>query len=188
MKRFSRRVLLVALLLCLSTFFFACSKSEVPSGMKEASDPAVVDYHLYVPENWTVDMQTGAVSAYFSSSDPSSVNVMAWSVPNTDYKPEQWWEESLVDIEDVYSDFKLESTAETTLDGVAAVEYTWSARIGDNAYRFMQVAAVRKSMVYVFTYGTLESYVNSKGETVSTDRFASHLEDVQRMLQEFVFS
>lgn len=188
MKRLSRRALFAAFILCLSTLLMACSASEIPAGMKEASDPKVVDYHLYVPENWVVDLQTGAVSAYYSASDPSSVNMMAWSVPNTDYKPQQWWEESLVDIEDVYSDFVLETSAETTLDGVYAMEYTWSARIGDNAYRFMQVAAVRKSMVYVFTYGTLESYVNSNGETVQTERFDAHLEDVRSMLQEFVFS
>ena len=31
-----------------------------------------------------MDLSTGAVSAYYSNTDPSSVSVMTWDLPNTD--------------------------------------------------------------------------------------------------------
>ena len=178
-----RLTALCAALLLILTATVGCSKSETPSGMIEAS-PATGDYHLYVPNTWTVDLETGAVSAYYSKADPSSVNVMSWEASATDYTPEDWWESGLSDLETIYSDFALVASTETLLGGVRAVQYEWTGKLGENAYRFMQVAAVRHGIVYVFTYGALDT--TPEGSEVS--RFASHLDDVGSMLSEFRFS
>ncbi|MCQ2423348.1 MAG: hypothetical protein MJ088_00405 [Clostridia bacterium] len=178
-----RPAALLAAILFVLTAAVACTKSEVPAGMTEAS-PATGDFHLYVPKTWTVDLETGAVSAYYSKADPSSVNVMVWEVSVTDYTPEEWWESGLTDLESIYTDLTLAASNETLLDGVRAMQYEWTGKIGQNTYRFLQVAAVRRGMVYVFTYGALDTA--PEGSEVS--RFASHLEDVESMLREFRFS
>ena len=182
MKHIRPAAFLAALLLVL-TALAGCSKSEIPSGMIEAS-PATGDYRLYVPSTWTVDLETGAVSAYYSKADPSSVNVMTWEVANTDYTPEEWWESGLADLRTIYADHTLVASNETLLGGVRAMQYEWTGKLGENGYRFLQVAAVRHGLVYVFTYGTLD--VTPEGSEVS--RFASHLDDVGAMLSEFRFS
>ncbi len=187
---------LLALLLAVLTvalLMAGCARDpEIPNGMKEASDPSINDFRLFVPEDWVVDLQTGAVSAYCSPKDPSSVNVMAWSV-SAGYTPDQWWETSQREISQVYADFQLESVTDTSLDGVPAKQFVWSASLGSSRYRFLQVTAVRNSgllsgmSVYVFTFGSLVSTVAEDGTVTEYDRFASHLEEVQSMLAEFLF-
>ena len=190
MKRFLAFLLTV---LTLALLLAGCAKDpEIPSGMKEASDPSVNDFRLFVPEDWIVDLQTGAVSAYCSPRDPSSVNVMAWSV-SAGYTLDQWWETSQKEISQVYSDFQLESVTDTSLDGVPAKQYVWSAALGSCRYRFLQVTAVRNSgllsgmSVYVFTFGSMVSAVAEDGSVTEYDRFDAHLEEVQSMLAEFLF-
>ncbi len=61
-----------------------CSKIDegwVPAGMKLATTDAV-DYKLYVPESWTVDISTGVVCAYASDSDRSNITMAAMNLSN----------------------------------------------------------------------------------------------------------
>ena len=68
-------------LLLLSVMLFslvACgddTPTDVPDGMKLASDTEIVDYLLYVPENWVVTSQTGMTMAQASLNDDSNVIV-----------------------------------------------------------------------------------------------------------------
>lgn len=68
-------------LLLLSVMLFslvACgddTPSDVPEGMKLASDTEIVDYLLYVPTNWKVTSQTGMTMAQASLGDDSNVIV-----------------------------------------------------------------------------------------------------------------
>lgn len=184
----SVRYLSILLILCtLALLLFGCSKSDLPDGMVEASDPKYVDYHLYVPRNWTVDLQTGAVSAYYSKEDPSSVNMMVWDVPSTDYSPDDWWESGQKDLSSVYTNVTLVSSSQTTLGGAQAKQYEWTGTIGVNTYHVLQVACVRNSMVYVFTYSSLAATTNTEGTQVTSTSFETHMEDVQNILQHFSF-
>ncbi|MBQ3792574.1 MAG: hypothetical protein II797_05690 [Clostridia bacterium] len=178
--------LLLASLLLLS--LAGCGQEDTPSGMKLASDPAIVDFKLYVPESWTVDLQTGAVSAYCSKADPSSVNVMIWDAPQTDFSPNDWWETGKKDLEDLYSDFSLLSTAETTLGGISATRFDWTGKLSGNTYRFLQVTAVRRGLVYVFTFGTLVAVTDSEGNVTKSTRYEDHLDEVSKILECFSFT
>lgn len=59
--------------------------SDAPDGMKLASDPEIVDYYLYVPEDWEVTSQTGMTMAQASLSDDSNVIVTHYT--NRDIPP-----------------------------------------------------------------------------------------------------
>ena len=129
-----RPAALLAAILFVLTAAVACTKSEVPAGMTEAS-PATGDFHLYVPKTWTVDLETGAVSAYYSKADPSSVNVMVWEVSVTDYTPEEWWESGLTDLESIYTDLTLAASNETLLGDVRAMQYEHGqSRVGKSLW------------------------------------------------------
>ena len=80
MKKFLSLCLTGAILFAMLA---ACGKTEefeAPVGMKLASDTAVVDYCLFVPESWVVDLSTGVTSAYHSIADPSSLTVNVYGV------------------------------------------------------------------------------------------------------------
>ena len=56
-----KRLSLVLALLMLTSAFAGCSsQSDVPMGMVRASNE-IVDYDLFVPDEWTVDLTGGAV-------------------------------------------------------------------------------------------------------------------------------
>lgn len=69
----------VAILLLLATVlaFAACGddNSGVPTGMKLASNPEIVDYSLFVPEDWEIISATGMTMAQVSRNDVSNVIV-----------------------------------------------------------------------------------------------------------------
>ena len=115
------------------------------------------DYLFYVPASWKIDINGTATSAYVSSGDPATVSVMTWTPPNTDLTPADFWATFVEDFEKVYSDFKIEKEDDVLLDGEAARSVIFVGSIGENAYRFRQVTAIRGGLVYVLTYTNLEA-------------------------------
>lgn len=159
-------LILVSLMLAL----VSCGgDSEAPAGMKTASGEAA-DYVLYVPDDWTVDLVTTATGAYYSTDDPSNISVTAWELDHTDSTVEDWWEVERADIDLVFENVEIVAETNTTIDGIAAKKYEYTASLGENNYKIMQVAAVKKSVVYVFTY------------TSVVDGYDLHLDDVNMML------
>lgn len=81
MKKILSLLLLSVMLLSL----VACgddTPSDVPEGMKLASDPEIVDYFLYVPKNWEVTNKTGMTMAQASLTDDSNVIVTNFTAPS----------------------------------------------------------------------------------------------------------
>lgn len=151
------------------------SDNEAPTGYKTASGEAA-DYTFFVPEEWTVDLSTGATSAYCSTEDPSSVSVMAWELPHTDTTLDEWWEMNLEDISLVFQNVAVEEPENVTMDGVYGKKYTYTADLGEFSYKIQQTAAIKGGSVYLVTYTSL------------TDTFDTHLEEVGNMLSFFTFS
>ncbi len=146
--------------------------TEAPTGYKTASGEAA-DYTFFVPEEWTVDLSTGATSAYCSPEDPSSVSVMAWELPHTDTTLDEWWEMNLEDISLVFQNVVVEEPENVTMDGVYGKKYTYTADLGEFSYKIQQTAAIRSGSVYLVTYTSL------------ADTFDTHLEEVGNMLSFF---
>lgn len=173
-----KTIALVALILA-AIFAVSCSgkKSEVPDGMKLASDPKAASYTLYVPESWTVDMQTSSTRAYCSKEDRSSVIVMTGETENTDTPVRTWWESGLSELRALYPDFEIAAEGEKVKLGDADAEkYVYSGTFDGTKFKYTQVAAVKKGVIYILTYGAPE------------DKWESHVEEVEKMIENFRFS
>lgn len=148
--------------------------NEAPTGYKTASGEAA-DYTFFVPEEWTVDLSTGATSAYCSTDDPSSVSVMAWELPHTDTTLDEWWDMNLEDISLVFQNVVVEEPENVTMDGVYGKKYTYTADLGEFSYKIQQTAAIKGGSVYLITYTSL------------ADTYDTHLEEVGNMVSFFTF-
>lgn len=143
---------------------------NAPTGMKTASGEGA-DYTLFVPEDWTVDITTGATGAYYSNADTSGVLVTTWDLPHTDTTLDEWWETNLQEIQSVYQDVQVEGSENILIDGNHGVKYTWTGTLGAYTYRVLQAATAKNGSVYLFTYTSLP------------ELYESHMEDVDQMLE-----
>jgi len=167
-----RLTVLMALVLCL---LVGCANDpNAPTGYVTASGEAA-DYMFFVPDSWTVDMTTGATSAYYSAEDPSSISVMTWQLDPLNMTLEEWWAINLEDINMVFQNVTVETTENITLGQVHGVKYVYTAKLGEYNYKIMQAATVRGGYVYLVTYTSL------------SDTYDTHLEEVDAMLGFFTF-
>jgi hypothetical protein len=149
--------------------------SDAPSGMKLASNE-IVDYSFYVPVEWVTDLAAGAVGAYFSSADPSSVSVMAWNIEDPSITLDSWWEGNVEDFNLAFDNFNLEDSSNVLLNGMAAKKYVYTASLTEHNYKFIQVSCIARGMIYLFTY------------TSTVENFDTHIEDVDMMIENFKFN
>ena len=168
--------ILCAVMAALCLALCACQKTptevDVPDGMILASSD-IVDYYLFVPEGWRVDMSGGMVAAYKSAEDPTSVSVMTWETPYADDTPADVWEMYKGEFESVFSDFTVESSTSMLLDGGAAEKYVYTGTLAGNTFRYTQVITVRHSAAYLITV------------TEITSSTADHTEDITAILDNF---
>ena len=168
--------ILCAVMAALCLALCACQKTpaevDVPDGMILASSD-IVDYYLFVPQGWRVDMSGGMVSAYKSAEDPTSVSVMTWEPPYADDNPADVWEMYKGEFESVFSDFTVESSTSMLLDGGAAEKYVYTGTLAGNTFRYTQVITVRHSAAYLITV------------TEITSSTADHTEDITAILDNF---
>lgn len=168
MKRLFAALMLVMMLVALT--LTSCGNNDgAPAGMKTASGEGT-DYTLYVPEEWIVDLTTKATGAYYSTKDPSNISVTVWELEHSDSTVEDWWAIERADIDLVFDNVEIVTEANTTIDGIAAKQVEYTASLGENNYKIMQVAAVKSSVVYVFTY------------TSVVESYDLHLDEVKAML------
>lgn len=172
MKNFLFKIILFGVLAVLAASLTSCEKDEfaAPTGMVTASDEKA-DFYFYVPDEWTVDYSTAAAGAYYSTSDPSSVSVMAWELEHTDVSIDEWWEINRSDINVVFQNFNLESEENMTIDELYAKKYVYTATLGEFDYKIMQAACIKDATVYLFTYTSI------------ADNYDAHLNDVSQMLE-----
>ena len=64
---------------------------------------------------------------------------------------------------------------ETTLGGLAAKSFEYSAKVDGRDYRFMQIVTLKGYDFFIFTY------------TAEADRYESHLEEIDEILSYFTF-
>ncbi len=171
------KYMVTALLLAMAALFTSCGKEtdvSVPRGMILSSDPALTDYYLFVPDTWTVDLTTAASGAYCSDSDPSSVSMMVWELEHTDTSLDDWWTANESDLNLVFQNYTLESKENTTINGNYAQKYVYTAELGSNQYKIMQIGILKNGKVYLFTYTSLP------------DLYESHLEEITEITENII--
>ena len=168
--------LLAAFLLL--TVLASCGKSgdvDVPYGMQLASDPSVVDYYLFVPSKWTVEMATGATSAYYSTDDPSSITVSAYGLSKDVSDAESYWAFFKKQFGDIFGDPETVEESNLLLDGKEAMQYVFTAKLGETEYKFRQVVCTRNGMAYILTYASTAA------------NYDRHADEVQETIAQFKF-
>ncbi len=170
-----KTALILAVVILATVILTSCQKKDpdIPSGMQRINSETI-GCDLFVPEGWTESLSTGAVGAYCSNSDSTNVTVMAWNV-DASTTLDTWWETYRSEFDLVFDDFKLESTETTTLGGVAANKYTYTAKLGENEFSYVQCACLHWGMVYVMTF------------TSTPDKIESHAEEISDMITYFRF-
>lgn len=172
MKKSISLGLIIIFILALLT---ACGESgSAPMGFKEISDEALT-YHFYVPDEWTSDLSTGVTCAYYSGRDPSSISVTAFELDTSITGIDDYWALSEAEFKQVFPDMEYVDISDCTLDGVGAKQYTYTASLGEDSYKFMQVVSIRNNQVYIITY------------TALAENYDQHIEDVIAMLDYFDF-
>ena len=166
-----------ALLVALSVTLASCGSDSdsAPMGYKEISDEGL-NYHFYIPDDWTTDISTGMTSAYYSGRDPSNVSVTAFELDDTSINSvDAYWEINEADLKLILPDLEYVSKDDVKLGGVDARQYIYTASMSDTDYKFMQVVAIRSNEVYILTY------------TATAENYDAHIEDVISMVDYFKF-
>ena len=175
MKKLLSVLLAAGLLLC---SLAACGKSgdvSVPYGMQLASDTSVVDYYLFIPQKWTVDMANGATSAYYSTDDPSSITMTAYGLSDAVSDAESYWDFFTKQFEGVFGEPESVETSNLLLDGKEAMQYVFTAKLGDTEYKFRQIVCTRNKMAYILTYAS------------TAENYDKHADEVQETISQFRF-
>ena len=173
-----------------------------PENMKCASNTKIVDYCLFVPNNWIVEKTSGAISsAYYSELDKTNINVMQWNINSYDY--EIWWNKYKLQLFNAFDpsciplnekgevitgekdkvEFKdseiltfKEEGKDIALGENQGKKYTYSAKIGDNVYDYEVFFTFHRASVYIMTF-------TFKGGS----DIAVYQEDIDKILNNFRF-
>ena len=167
----------------------ACGASvdeNTPDGMK-AVDNGNMNYTMYVPQSWTVDMSTGTVSAYAGATDAANVSFAAFALEDRTMTAEAFWDSYKDDFAATFGGdmeyinekgdaSKDPAPVKTTLGGLEAYKYVYRAEVTGNVYRFMQIVCLQGGSVYILTY------------TATDDAYDDHLSDVNDIVSNFKFN
>ena len=185
------------LFLAVTLFLCGCADKDNwhPAGMKRVEN-GNVDYTLYVPEKWTVDLTTHVTSAYFPD-DRSNISLTAFSLTGDDtyISPADYWARYVADCKTTFTDFRYlsdseETTAEgetapeitdeeaavkITFGGMAANKYRCSMKVTGQEYRYTVVVCIRGGYAYMLTYTALPDY------------YETHTEEIDNVILNFSF-
>ena len=148
---------------------------DAPDGMKLASNDRVA-YRFFVPSEWKLNNLEEVFAAYVEE-DRSVVSVTPY-MPENEMRVGEYFElcaEMLEKSADKNGYELLSTKTEVDLGGEVATAYTYRYTVGGREVRCMQVIAAHGSMIYSVTY------------TALPEHFDAHLDEVDRIIDAFVF-
>ena len=191
-----KRILLylLAALLLLGTMFSAvsCSSHEdtlVPEGMQSATTYGAT-YRLYVPTTWSLKILPGISGAYYNIAQQSAVSVAEYPIDDALAAELAALDENTTRIgyyfeKTIFAQIQQMATGDvtrheedciaTTLGGANARQYHASANVSGEGFHFFHVIAEKDNRFYVFSFTAIE------------DLYTRCMEDVQKMLEHFIF-
>jgi len=149
---------------------------NAPEGMKLASDTDIVDYSLYVPNSWIIDVKTGNTLAHVSDKDRSSIQVGQWNLTESIKNFDTWWKEYKTDLERVGEITVTQDLTDATVNNIPCKRAEYTVKVAGGEYKCLVNAIIRKNSVYVIVY------------TSTADGYATNLRDVNRILESFKFN
>ena len=177
MKKFS---VFFVIILCV-LLLVSCSKEEtdIPEGMAVLNGEAV-EFNFYYPEDWLVDRNDGMVSVYASEKDRSNVSVTTFTASGDVTGVEGFLTMGDTTYFDnmraTFPDLEmLTDGEETSLDGVPAKQFVFTATVAGESYKFRQIISYRYGYIYILTY------------TSTAEGFDSHTDEVNSIISEFKF-
>ncbi len=191
-----KRILLhlLAALLLLGTMLSAasCASHEdtlVPEGMQSATAYGAT-YRLFVPTTWSPKILPGVSGATYNAVRQSAVSVAEYPIDDALAAELAALDENTARIgyyfeKTLLSQIKLMATGEvhlyeedciaTTLGGANARQYHASATVAGEVTHFLHIVAEKDGSFYVFSF------------TATEDLYVRCMEDVQKMLEHFLF-
>ena len=148
---------------------------NAPEGMKLASNTDIVDYALYIPKSWIIDVQTGNTLAHVSDSDKSSIQVGQWNLTENIKNYDSWWVEYKKDIDRIGEKTIIKDLADSTVNGIPAKTAEYTLKVGSNKYKCSVNAIIRKGSVYVIVY------------TSTVDGYNDNIDEINKILDNFKF-
>ena len=189
MRKIITTALAALLAAAVITALCACGASvdeNAPDGMV-AVDNGNMNFTMYVPQSWTVDMSTGTISAYARADDPANVSFTAFALEDRAATVETFWASYEKDFADTFGDgmeyvdengeaSDTPAPSKTTLGGLEAYKYVYRAVVTGSTYRFMQVVCLQAGTVYLLTY------------TATDDGYDTYAADVNDIVNNFKFN
>lgn len=201
--------MLLLIILLFSVFSVSCNNKDnwIPKGMKKISTDAV-DYTMYVPDSWTVDISTGVVSAYVKSTDRSNITMVAFNLQNddNDMTAEEYWAKYESELRQTLPDmqFSVNNAASVEIDSAAETEIESSAGEISATGEYVPVSMLLGGFTankYVYTAsvtGVTYKYMQViciRGGiaylftyTTIPENFDIHMPEVERILENFSFN
>ena len=173
-----KRILaLLAAIMVLSLCFglSSCGKDPtVPDGYQRISGEDV-PYNFYAPTQWSINTGTAGNSVYYTATDRSMVVVTSY-VPDAGQETiDTFWAFVESEYASAYNDYELIESSASALGGRNAMRYTFTATIGGQPCKVLQVVTAYGNSYYMLTY------------TSTPENFDAHLEDVEGMIGVFEF-
>ncbi|MDY3846193.1 MAG: hypothetical protein SOZ62_04720 [Eubacteriales bacterium] len=144
---------------------------SAPDNMMLISDTKIVDYKLYVPNDWKIGMQSGYTGAYLD--DGTSVGV-SYYIPSANNISE-YKDELFSRYAKIYKDFTELSEERITLSGIESLAYTYTASYANKSIKATQIFTIKGSYVYTVTY------------TAPLELFDSHADEFSKITESYRF-
>ncbi len=167
-------------------------QSEVPEGMKLVAND-FANYEFFVPEDWTEDKTIdGFLSAKAGDNCNVSIQTMTWDNRHStldEYFRSDYFRKltsTFKTISLIEDECDIENATVGTVKNRAA-KYVYTIESDGAAYKFMQYFTYNAGNLYILTYTGKVSDTAADGTVKEVSYFADHLEEVQSIVDNFVF-
>ena len=191
--KFKKAISLFTALAMSAALITSCGnqETEIPDGMKLA-ESEFVDYKLFVPNAWIVDITTGVLTA--KTDDNSNVSIQTMT-PSGSYKnaDEYFRTDYFAKVQSTFKNVTLieeECSTENQKFGSTnepCVKYVYTVDSDGATYKLLQYFTYYSGYLYIFTYTAQIAEYDAEGNVTELDYFADHLEEVSEIVKNFVF-
>lgn len=175
MKKISTLILFAIFLTLILT---GCgNEAGVPDGMKALESSDELAYNLYIPESWTQDLSTGAVSAYSGKDDMANISMTTYEIEEAGKALSVICDEYVEKLKETVGEFEYceGSPSNITFGNTPAEKIEYNASLTGEQYKLMQIFCAKNGRLYIFTYTSI------------SDKYDEHKEEVQSMIDNFEF-